>query len=63
MESKAKAGAAIVATGTAAPAACFKLNAAPAAALDVETTAKKGSRRRRGGGTGEAADCVSGKYT
>ncbi len=47
MESKAKAGAAIVTMGTAAAAACFKLNAAPAAALDVETTAKKGSRRRR----------------
>jgi hypothetical protein len=41
MESSAKAGAAIVATGTAAAAACLRLKAAPAAALVVDTTADK----------------------
>jgi hypothetical protein len=44
MESRANAGAAIVATGTAAAAACLRLKAAPAAALDVETTAEEAER-------------------
>ncbi len=49
MESRANAGAAIVATGTAAAAACLRLKAAPAAALVVDTTADKSINRIKRG--------------